>query len=71
MSYDYDKELADLWVRKPRIYLIDLKQCHCGMILHLYSNWANQCPRCKAEYNGSGRRLAPRSQWGEETGESF
>ena len=26
---------------------------------------------CGADYNSSGQRLAPRSQWGEETGESL
>lgn len=31
--------------------------------------FTNTCD-CGADYNGSGQRLAPRSQWGEETGES-
>jgi len=29
----------------------------------------NTC-RCGAEYSGSGQRLAPRSEWGKETGET-
>ena len=29
------------------------------------------CYSCGADYNMSGARLAPRSQWGEETGESW
>jgi len=32
---------------------------------------ANTCAGCGADYNLSGQRLAPRSQWGEETGESL
>jgi hypothetical protein len=31
--------------------------------------FTNSC-ECGADYNMSGQRLAPRSQWGEETGES-
>jgi hypothetical protein len=29
------------------------------------------CDKCGADYNWNGSRLAPRSQWGEETGESW
>ena len=29
------------------------------------------CSECGSEYSMSGSKLAPRSQWGEETGESF
>jgi ssDNA-binding Zn-finger/Zn-ribbon topoisomerase 1 len=43
----------------------------CGTTVVIYSNWASECPKCGTEYNGSGQRLAPRSQWGEETGEHF
>jgi hypothetical protein len=32
--------------------------------------FTNTCPDCGADYNSGGQRLAPRSQWGEETGES-
>jgi len=31
--------------------------------------FTNSCPDCGADYNWSGQRLAPREQWGEETGE--
>jgi hypothetical protein len=33
-------------------------------------NFTNTCPHCGADYNWAGQRLAPRSQWGCETGES-
>jgi hypothetical protein len=39
----------------------------CGARVTLGDN-TNSCD-CGAEYNGSGQRLAPREQWGEETGE--
>lgn len=43
--------------------------CSCGreVILDGFT-----CPcDCGADYNSAGQRLAPRSQWGEETGESL
>jgi hypothetical protein len=43
----------------------------CNNPVELLSSWANQCDNCGAEYNGSGQRLAPREQWGEETGEDW
>lgn len=34
-------------------------------------NFTNTCPDCGADYNSSGQLLAPRAQWGEETGEHW
>jgi len=45
-------------------------RCGCGARLELDSSWANECA-CGLEYNGSGQQLAPREQWGEETGETI
>jgi hypothetical protein len=45
-------------------------RCECGRTVHLVSYFANPCP-CGREYNFDGQELAPRSQWGEETGESI
>lgn len=74
---DIDPELAALADRPMR----EPKTIHCRGTndrgractakITLSSGWANTCPSCGSEYNGSGQRLAPRSQWGEETGESF
>lgn len=47
------------------------KNCRCGNVIALTSAWANCCTNCGTEYNGAGQRLAPRSQWGVETGETF
>jgi len=42
----------------------------CGEICDC-SGFTNTCPSCGADYNWAGQRLAPREQWGEETGESL
>jgi len=34
-------------------------------------DFTNTCSTCDADYNSSGQRLAPRAQWGEETGEHW
>lgn len=44
-------------------------KCDCGAKVPL-EGFTNTCDRCHADYNMSGQRLADRSQWGEETGES-
>jgi hypothetical protein len=44
--------------------------CVCGSVVTLPSSWANTCPVCGREYNGSGQLLADRAFWGEETVES-
>lgn len=44
--------------------------CDCGEVFTIYSD-PEACPRCGADYNLTGQRLAPRSQWGEETGETL
>lgn len=57
------------WGRNPtRMYPV--VKCDCGQEVHCTDAWANVCD-CNREYSASGHRLAPRSQWGEETGESF
>ena len=50
---------------QPAIGLCD----HCGREVEL-GGFTNTCD-CGADYNSSGQRLADRSQWGEETGESL
>lgn len=46
-------------------------QCECGAFL----DWAGfgrdyDCERCGRAYNSGGQELAPREQWGCETGET-
>ena len=45
-------------------------RCHCGKYVEL-ARFTNTCDGCGADYNGSGQELAPREQWGEETGEHW
>jgi len=44
--------------------------CGCGSKMDL-DGFTNTCDRCGRDYNMSGQLLAPRSQWGEETGETL
>ena len=43
-------------------------KCHCGRKVVL-DGFTNTCEKCGRDYNSSGQELAPRSYWGEETGE--
>jgi hypothetical protein len=43
------------------------EECGSEVVLDRFTN---TCSKCAADYNMSGQRLAPRSQWGCETGES-
>lgn len=52
-------------VRRPAIGL-----CECGCTVEL-AHFTNTCAGCNRDYNMSGQRLAPREQWGEETGEHW
>ena len=42
--------------------------CKCGGKVEL-KDFTNSCESCGKDYNSSGQQLAPREQWGEETGE--
>jgi hypothetical protein len=44
-------------------------KCECGREI-VCSAFTNTCSECGRDYNWAGQRLAPRSQWGEETGET-
>lgn len=44
-------------------------KCDCGKEVYCTS-FTNTC-ECGADYNFNGDRLAPREQWGEETGEHW
>ena len=43
-------------------------ECTCGGEVILAS-MTNECPKCRALYNGYGQQLSDPSTWGEETGE--
>ena len=44
--------------------------CLCGHQITLEA-FTNTCSECGRDYNSFGQELAPRSQWGEETGETL
>lgn len=45
----------------------ECEECGCEVSL---DGFTNTCETCDTDYNMSGQRLAPRAQWGEETGET-
>jgi hypothetical protein len=49
--------------KNPAILLCDCKR---QVVL---SGFTNTCDRCGLDYNWNGQMLAPRNQWGEDTGE--
>ncbi len=61
---DVNGKPIEKWVRSST----EVKCCdewvYCG-------GFTNTCPSCGTDYNMSGQQLAPRSQWGEDTGESL
>ena len=52
-----------------RAKIIKVALCDCGRDVVCY-DFTNTC-RCGADYNFAGDRLAPRSQWGADTGENW
>jgi hypothetical protein len=46
-------------------------RCVCGAEVSLDMVMTNTCNKCHRDYNISGQLLAPRSQWGWDTGESL
>ncbi len=44
-------------------------RCVCGAEVAL-DGFTNTCDDCGRDYNSAGQELAPRSQWGDETGET-
>lgn len=61
---------TEIEISGNRIRSIKVMRCDCSREVWLYDSWCTECD-CGLCYNGSGQKLAPRSQWGEETGEHF
>jgi len=62
---EYDEETGVSTVTQERI-----GECECGEHVYL-TRFTNTCYDCATDYNMSGQRLAPREQWGYETGEHW
>lgn len=55
--------------REHRYRIAAVGKCACGTLVQL-DGFTNTCPKCERDYNSCGQLLAPREQWGEETGET-
>lgn len=63
----YELEAGFIIEKTPAHVIVE---CDCGEKI-VCMGFTNTCPKCDADYNWNGERLAPRSQWGWETGEVF
>ncbi len=67
-----DPDFNDLGIQVERWSFWDptIIRCQCGAQVSLESTWLNACD-CGRDYDSVGNLLAPRCQWGEETGEHW
>ena len=68
LKSDPDYESPELRAYVHRWTEPEIGRCHCGREVSL-DGFTNTC-RCGRDYNSAGQELAPRCQWGEETGET-
>jgi hypothetical protein len=70
-EFDQDPDLRYTGIRvvNSRYRVPSVGRCTCGYEVEL-GCFTNTCDRCGRDYNSAGQLLAPRSQWGEETGET-
>ncbi len=69
----YVEKIAESLPKDARISyrkIAPVVKCSCGMDV-VCDSFTNTCFSCGADYNFNGLLLAPREQWGEETGETF
>jgi hypothetical protein len=69
-NHNEDLDFAGVVERRRMVREPAIIRCECGEEVVLDGD-PSTCDKCNADYNLSGQRLAPRSQWGEETGETF
>lgn len=67
-SGDYRESEVITWHNRWREPAVGL--CECGEEVYL-DGFTNTCSGCGRDYNSAGQELAPREQWGEDTGESL
>lgn len=67
MHYEYSSDTRRTLVRLQR-RIVQIKCCDVWLDCDAFTV---TCEHCEADYNFAGQRLAPRSQWGEETGEHW
>ncbi len=69
----YVEKIAESLMKDAKISyrkISPVVKCGCGMEV-LCVGFTNTCIGCDTDYNFNGDMLAPREQWGEETGESW
>jgi hypothetical protein len=66
-----ERDVVDRGVQKAEWHYYEpaVGRCPCGREVSLDHHFTNTCD-CGRDFNGSGQLLAPREQWGEETGET-
>ncbi len=70
ISGEHDVQPGEVRKHVGQIRHPKLLKCHCGTEVEL-GRFTNTCEKCETDYNSFGQRLADRSQWGEETGETY
>lgn len=70
LSGEHDVEAPYLWKLQHSYREPALGRCQCGCTVEL-DRFTNTCDGCSRDYNSGGQLLAHRSQWGEETGETY
>jgi hypothetical protein len=66
------KTIDDMGVETFRSKVVTPKMGRCVCSAEVYlDRFTNTCSGCGRDYNSAGQELAPREQWGEETGESI
>jgi hypothetical protein len=59
---------VETFIFGQKVKVIECEKCQNE--IYLQNGFANSCDGCKSEYNGFGQLLAPREEWGWETGET-
>lgn len=67
---EFDVVFMGVGAREWSFVEAKIGRCFCGTAVYL-DRFTNTCTNCGTDYNGSGQQLAPRNQWGAETGEHW
>ena len=67
---EYDVVFCGMETREWSYKVPRVGRCSCGEEVEL-SRFTNTCYKCDTDYNSAGQQLAPREQWGYETGEHW
>jgi hypothetical protein len=67
------RKVVDRGIRRNehRYWEPGMLRCQCGAEVVIDMLMTNTCERCGRDYNSFGQLLAPREQWGWDTGETL